>query len=57
MLEEFKGKLLSDDIRDVYQRYLLGHDIWYFREKKALLASQKIMMNSNSLCLRHWGCM
>ncbi len=35
MLEEFKGKLLSDDIRDVYQRYLLGHDIWYFREKKS----------------------
>jgi len=34
MLDEFKGKLLSDDIRDVYQRYLLGHDIWYFREKK-----------------------
>ncbi|EQA6239082.1 hypothetical protein V1603_16390 [Enterobacter sp. ECC-219] len=34
MLEEFKEKLLSDDIRDVYQRYLLGHDIWYFREKK-----------------------
>ncbi|HGN1344204.1 TPA: hypothetical protein ACKRMM_006051 [Pseudomonas aeruginosa] len=34
MLDEFKGKLLSEDIRDVYQRYLLGHDIWYFREKR-----------------------
>lgn len=34
MLDEFREKLLSDDIRDVYQRYLLGHDVWYFREKK-----------------------
>lgn len=34
MLEEFKAKLVNDDIRDVYQRYLLGHDTWYFREYK-----------------------
>lgn len=34
MLEEFKAKLIEDDIRDVYQRYLLGHDTWYFREHK-----------------------
>ena len=34
MLDDFKVKLSSEDIRDVYQRYLLGHDIWYFREKK-----------------------
>lgn len=34
MLEEFKAKLINDDIRDVYQRYLLGHDTWYFREHK-----------------------
>ncbi|EJG0735695.1 hypothetical protein C4G28_RS22975 [Vibrio parahaemolyticus] len=34
MLQEFKAKLLEDNIRDVYQRYLLGHDIWYFREYK-----------------------
>lgn len=34
MLEEFKEKLLNEDIRDVYQRYLLGHDIWYFHDHK-----------------------
>ncbi|HCG8169809.1 hypothetical protein P3633_22205 [Vibrio parahaemolyticus] len=34
MLEEFKAKLIKDDIRDVYQRYLLGHDTWYFRKHK-----------------------
>jgi hypothetical protein len=27
-----KKKLLEMDIRDVYQRYLLGHDEWLFRE-------------------------
>lgn len=36
MLEEFKEKLLQDDIREVYQRYLLGHDTWYFRHYKDL---------------------
>ncbi|EFD4948461.1 TPA: hypothetical protein ACWKRV_002743 [Escherichia coli] len=41
MLNEFKEKLLSDDIRDVYQRYLLGHDIWYFREQKKSITFAK----------------
>ncbi|PSV98273.1 hypothetical protein [Photobacterium iliopiscarium] len=30
---EFKGQLIENNIRDVYQRYLLGHDVWFFREK------------------------
>ncbi|RPA60321.1 hypothetical protein EGC86_14710 [Shewanella frigidimarina] len=32
MEDEFKEKLLEMDIRDVYQRYFLGHDVWLFRK-------------------------
>ena len=32
MESEFKKQLIETDIRDVYQRYLLGHDVWLFRE-------------------------
>lgn len=34
MVEAFKSQLQNGNIRDVYQRYLLGHDIWYFRHYK-----------------------
>lgn len=34
MLEDFRESLKTEDTRDVYQRYLLGHSIWYFRERK-----------------------
>jgi hypothetical protein len=63
MLEEFKEKLLTDDIRDVYQRYLLGHNIWYFREKKGaanfaqeydelkLYMSQKLELHVNNIAI------
>lgn len=32
LLDEFKENLLSEETRWVYQKYLLGHDIWYFRD-------------------------
>lgn len=32
MEAEFKEQLIKTDIREVYQRYLLGHDVWLFRE-------------------------
>lgn len=31
-MEDFKNNLLTKDVKKVYRRYLLGHDIWLFRE-------------------------
>jgi len=32
MVEEFKAHLKQKETRWIYRKYLLGHDVWYFRE-------------------------
>tara|TARA_R100001377_G_scaffold84244_1_gene67359 strand:- start:3894 stop:4484 length:591 start_codon:yes stop_codon:yes gene_type:complete len=31
-MEEFKKNLIEQDAKWIYRKYLLGHDVWYFRE-------------------------
>jgi hypothetical protein len=32
MMEEFKAHLKQKETKWIYRKYLLGHDVWYFRE-------------------------
>lgn len=32
MMEEFKAHIKQKNTKWIYQKYLLGHDVWYFRE-------------------------
>ncbi|ELI8201593.1 hypothetical protein RSF60_000724 [Yersinia enterocolitica] len=35
-IEKFKDALLKESISYVYRKYLLGHEVWFFREKLSL---------------------
>ncbi|HGL5836884.1 TPA: hypothetical protein ACKP06_000747 [Serratia marcescens] len=62
-VEVFRRALLNEDVNYVYRKYLLGHDVWYFREKLKLenfahryddfkiLMSQKLDVHINNIAI------